>query len=56
MQILDLGISLIVGKLLASIPVVEKKLTKAISEDEVVQFRVNILELAGVLEVFTSNS
>ncbi len=35
-RILDLGISLTVGELLASIPAVEKQLTKAISEDKAV--------------------
>lgn len=37
-QILDFGISFIVGELLASVPAVEKQLTKAISKDEAIQF------------------
>ncbi len=40
----DLGVNLTVGELLASAPTVEKQLTKAITEDEAVQFRVNTLE------------
>ena len=52
-QILDLGVSLTVGKLLASVPVVKKQLTKAISKNKVIQFRVNILGLAEVLEAPT---
>ena len=42
-RILDLGVNLTVGELLASAPAVEKQLTKAITEDEAVQFRVNTL-------------
>ena len=55
-RILDLGVSLTVGELLASAPAVEKQLTKAISEDEAVQFRVNTLGSAEVLEAPTSYS
>ena len=43
-RILDLGISLTVGKLLASALAVEKQLTKAISKDEAVLFQVNTLK------------
>ncbi len=46
--ILDLGVSLIVGELLSSPPAVEKRLTKAISENEAVQFLVNNLESNAV--------
>ena len=49
-RILDLGVNLTVGELLASAPAVEKQLTKAISEDEAVQFRVNTLESSEGLE------
>lgn len=49
-QILDHGVSLIVGKLLASVPAVKKQITKAISEDEVIQFHVNSLGLSKVLK------
>ncbi len=47
-HILDLGVSLTVDKLLASVSAVEKQLTKAISENETVQFRVNTLESNAV--------
>ena len=47
-RILDLGVNLTVGELLASAPAVEKQLTKAITEDEAVQFRVNTLESSTV--------
>ena len=47
-RILDLGVNLTVGELLASAPAVEKQLTKAITEDEAVQFRVNTLESSSV--------
>ena len=43
-RIFDLRINLTVGKLLASAPVVENQLTKAITEDEAVQFPVNTLK------------
>ena len=43
--ILDLGVSLTVGELLASAPAVEKQLTKAISEDEAVQFSVSLVDI-----------
>ncbi len=43
-RILDLGVNLTVGELLASAPAIKKQLTKAITEDETVQFRVNTLE------------
>ena len=49
-RILDLGVNLTVGELLASAPAVEKQLTKAISEDEAVQFRVNTLESGEAVE------
>ncbi len=47
-RILDLGVNLTVGELLASAPAVEKQLTKAIIEDEAIQFRVNTLESSTV--------
>ncbi len=47
-RIPDLRVNLTVGKLLDSAPAVEKQLTKAISEDEAVQFRVNTLESNAV--------
>ena len=50
-RILDLEVSLTVGELLASAPGIEKLLTKALSEDEVVQFRMNDSEVAAVSEV-----
>ena len=49
-RILDLGVNLTIGELLASVPAVEKQLTKAISEDEAVQFCVNTLESSEGLE------
>ena len=49
-RILDLGVNLTVGELLASAPAVEKQLTKAISKDEAVQFRVNALSSTEALE------
>ncbi|MCJ1348653.1 hypothetical protein MMC31_006886, partial [Peltigera leucophlebia] len=49
-RILDLGVNLTVGKLLASASAVEKQLTKAITEDKAVQFRVNTLSLGEILE------
>lgn len=52
-RILDLGVSLKVGKLLLSASAVEKQLRKAIFEDEAIQFFVNTLESAEVLETFT---
>ena len=55
-RILDLGVSLIVGELLAFAPAIEKQPTKAISEDEAVQFRINILESAEVFETSTPYS
>ena len=45
---LNLGVNLTVGKLLASAPAVKKQLIKAITEDEAVQFRVDILESSMV--------
>lgn len=53
-RILDLEVSLTVGELLAFAPAVEKQLTKGISEDKVVQFHINILVLAEVLETLIS--
>ena len=41
--ILHLRVNLTIGKLLASAPVIEKQLIKAISEDETVQFQVHAL-------------
>ena len=55
-RILDLRVSLTVGELLASTPAVEKQLTKALSEDEAVQFYVNTLGSAEVLEAPTPYS
>lgn len=49
-RILDLGVNLTVSELLASAPAVEKQLTKAITEDEAVQFRVNALGSVEVCE------
>lgn len=49
-QILDLGIRFTVGKLLAFALRVEKQLTKVISEDKAIQFRVSTLGLAAALE------
>ena len=49
-QILDLRVNLIVSELLASVPMVEKQLTKAISENKVVQFQVNILGSTAAFE------
>ena len=49
-RILDLRVNFTVGELLASAPAVEKQPTKAISEDEAVQFRVNTLSSAEDLE------
>lgn len=43
-RILDLGVNLTIGKLLASAPAIEKQLPKAITKDEVVQFWVNTLK------------
>ena len=53
-RILNLGINLTIGKLLAYISAVKKHLTKTISEDEVVQFHINNLGLAKVLEALIS--
>ncbi len=47
-NILDLGVNVTVGELLASASAVEKQPTKAISEDAAVQFQVNTLELNAV--------
>lgn len=55
-RILDLGVSFIIGKLLASATAVEKQPTKAISKDKDVQFYVNTLVLAEVLKAPTSYS
>ena len=55
-RILDLGVNLTVGELLASAPAVEKQLTKAISEDEAVQFRVNTLESGEAVETKKTRS
>lgn len=49
-RILDLGVNFTIGELFASATAVEKQLTKAISEDEAVQFRVNALSSTEALE------
>ncbi len=49
-RILDLGVNLTVGELLTSAPAVKKQLTKAISENEAVQFCINVLSEAEALE------
>lgn len=49
-HILDLRIYFTVGKLLVFATAIEKQLTKAITEDEVVQFRVNTLGLGEILK------
>ncbi|MCJ1349891.1 hypothetical protein MMC31_008134, partial [Peltigera leucophlebia] len=49
-RILDLGVNLTVGELLASAPAVEKQLTKAITGNEAVQFQVNTLGSGEILE------
>lgn len=43
--ILDLGISLIIGGLLASAPAIEKQLTKAITKKKTMQFQMKNFEL-----------
>lgn len=53
-RILDLEVSLTVEKLLASAPTVEKQLTKAISKDEAMQFRVNSVDIDN--PVYIKNS
>lgn len=45
-----------IGELLASVPAIEKHLTKAISEDEAVQFCIDTLDLAEALEALISYS
>ena len=55
-RILDLGVSLTFSELLAFAPAVEKQFTKAIFEDEAIQFRVNTTELAEALETSTPYS
>ena len=55
-RILDLGVSFTVGELLASALAVKKQLTKAISEDEVIQFRVNILNSNEAFQAIISSS
>ena len=42
-RILYLAVNFTIGKLLASTPVVEKQVTKAISKNEAVQFFLNVL-------------
>ncbi len=49
-RILDLRVNFTVDELLTSALAVEKQLTKAISDDKAVQFRVNNLSSAEVLE------
>lgn len=53
-RILGFRVSLTLGELLASAPVVEKQLTKAISEDEAVQFRIDYVDIDN--PVHTKNS
>lgn len=53
-RILDLKVSLTVEKILASAPTVEKQLTKAISEDEAVQFRVNSVDIDNPIYIKNS--
>lgn len=55
-RILNLEVSLTIGKLLAFALVVKKWLTKAISEDKIVQFRINTLSLTEVLTAPTPYS
>lgn len=55
-RILDLGVNLTVGKLLASAPAVKKQLTKAITEDEAIQFRVNSLDIDDYQAATTSHT
>ncbi|MCJ1349183.1 hypothetical protein MMC31_007419 [Peltigera leucophlebia] len=50
-RIIALGVSLTVGELLASAPAVEKQLTKAISEDEAVQFRANSVDIGNPVHI-----
>lgn len=50
-RILDLGVILRVSELRASAPAVEKQLTKVITEDETVQFRVNTLDLSKAIKI-----
>lgn len=47
---MDLGVNLTIGKLLVSIPAVEKQVTKTIFKDKAVQFRINSLSSAKGLE------
>lgn len=54
-HILDIGVTFIVVKLLVSAAGVKKQLTKAIFKDKAIQFRINTLGLAEVLEAFSSN-
>lgn len=42
--ILDLGVNMAIGELLALAPGIKKQLTKAITKDEIIQFQVNILK------------
>lgn len=53
-HILGLDVNLTVGELLASAPVVEKQLTRAISEDEAVQFRVNSVDTDNLIHINNS--
>lgn len=52
--ILDLGVNLIISKLLVFALTIKKQLTKTISKDKVIQFYINNLDLAGVLEALTA--
>ena len=49
--ILDLGVSLTVGELLASAPAIEKQLIKTISEDKAVQFRVSSVNIDNPVHI-----
>lgn len=53
-RILDWGVNFMVEELLASVSAVEKQLTKAISEDEAVQFRVNSVEVDNPIHIQNS--
>ena len=52
-QILNLEVNFTVGELLASVSAVEKQLKKAIFKDEAVQFCLNTLDSAEILEAST---
>lgn len=50
-RIIDLGVNLRVSELWASAPAVEKQLTKVMTEDEIVQFWVNTLDLSKAIKI-----